>query len=99
MLDRLNQWLRNQDLICEFVVGTSEQHQVVFSWSQIWSMARLRVDGVQVLRRFDGFHFRTTRYQCLVGESEVHTVVIEITRVKEDLLFGIYMDGELVRQT
>jgi hypothetical protein len=57
------------DATFELAVGSSEKHQVVFDWAQFWGVAKIRVDGVEVLRERHVFGGRKTmRFEVPVGQ-------------------------------
>lgn len=68
-------------LALAFEVGHEEKHFVEFRWSQVLGLARIWVDGREVLRERHNFSLhRTRRYKVTVGDVEIHSVVIEKTR-------------------
>jgi hypothetical protein len=65
----------------EFSVGQTETHQIRFSWDQWRGEAKLVVDGQEALRdlreRHEFLSKRVKRFEISVGESEVHSVIVE----------------------
>jgi len=71
------------DVDFAFDVGESEHHHVAFHWGSFWGVARVSVDGIEVLRDRHTFGTRTEivrKYEVSVGTTEVHNVVIEKTK-------------------
>ena len=66
-----------------FEVGEAEKHQVTFHWDKWWGRLRIGVDDNDVIRQTAPLSFSwslTRRHEFAVGQSEVHAVVIELTR-------------------
>jgi hypothetical protein len=90
------------DVDFEFEVGVSERHLVSFHWDQMWGIARVCVDGVEIFRERHIFGFKKTRrYETTVGDSEAHAVVIEksmkpVAGGYRKQKFTIYVDDVLV---
>ena len=92
------------DIDFSFEVADSERHRVAFHWGQVWGKVQISVDGDLVVRRrytFRAGWSNTQKYEVTVGQSEVHSVVIEKT--KQRLLGGfrkqvcrVFVDGQLV---
>jgi hypothetical protein len=88
-----------------FDIGVTEKHHVRFRWGQWWGLARITVDGLEVLRERHNFGPSIRRYEVSVGESEVHSVVIEKVRPFNDIFAGfskmtfrLIVDGDLVAE-
>lgn len=64
-----------------FEVGTTEKHEVVYSWDQMWGRESLAVDGTRVLKTVQILSFRLVKVrQATVGENEKHQVRVEKRR-------------------
>jgi hypothetical protein len=90
------------DVEFEFDVGSSEKHHVSFAWGQAWGEASVNVDGREVLREKHPFGIKKIRrYEVPVGDSEVHSVVIEKQKpvlaggVRKQT-FRVLVDGDLL---
>ncbi|GIM98229.1 hypothetical protein [Paractinoplanes toevensis] len=88
----------------EFEVGTTERHQVVFSFNKFRGNLRITVDDVDVVRtvRLASIDL-VKRYDFVVGTSERHHVHIEKHRQRAFAGFRpqpvyAYVDGHLVAQ-
>ena len=65
----------------EFQVGTSEKHDVVFSFNKFWGNLATTVDGVPAVRNLRTVSVKLTEtYNLTVGVREVHEVRIEKDR-------------------
>ena len=65
----------------EFQVGTSEKHEVVFSFNKFWGNVAITVDGVPAVRDLRTVSVKLTKtYDVTVGVREVHQVRIEKDR-------------------
>lgn len=61
-----------------FYVGVQEQHLVEFSWDQFWGLAKIKVDGIEVIRKLHLFSMSLVQtYDFSVGFMERHNVRIE----------------------
>lgn len=95
-------WLVKLGHDVAFEVGREEKHHVEFRWGQFWGLARIWVDGVEVLHERHNFGLSLTRrYEVSVGDVEIHSVAIEKRRPrvnaglrKQTLL--VFVDGDLV---
>jgi hypothetical protein len=72
--------------VVKFEVGESEQHEVVYSWDQMWGSRSIKVDGkaIQKSRTVLSFSLKQMN-EFQVGVTEKHDVRIEKTR---QLLFA-----------
>ena len=86
-----------------FIVGTSERHQVDFSFDQMTGNLEIRVDGQTVVKDFRLFSLSLTkRYEFTVGNQERHQVVIEKKRKLflaglRPQQYRIFIDGALAQ--
>jgi hypothetical protein len=87
-----------------FVVGYQERHQVVWSFNKFWGVARIYVDGVQVLRKIEMFSVKLVKeYQIQVGQNETHVVMVTKER---KLFYGgfrpqicrVFVDGVFIME-
>lgn len=88
----------------QFEVGTTERHEVVYSWDQMWGRETLAVDGAQVLNTVKWFSLTLVRSrQVTVGTEEKHEVRVDKRR---ELFFAgfrpqfvtAYVDGQKVTE-
>ena len=86
-----------------FTVGTSEPHQVAFSFDQFIGKLEIKVDGETVVNDFRAFSLRLVeRYDLWVGVQEKHRVAIEKERRRfmagwRPQKYRVFIDGELVQ--
>jgi hypothetical protein len=88
--------------VVKFEVGESEQHEVVYSWDQMWGGCSITVDGTAIQRSRSILSFSLKQVnEFQVGVAEKHDVRIEKTR--HLLLAGFrpqriqaFVDGEQV---
>jgi hypothetical protein len=89
-------------MLFSFEVGERERHRVGFYFNQMWGNVKITVDDRVIQTDFKLFSFNLVkRYDLVVGDDEVHDVVIEHER---KLLFAglrpykyrAYVDGKLV---
>jgi hypothetical protein len=92
----------NLDVDFDFEAGEVEKHRVAFRWNQMWGVARITVDGDEVLheRHFWGFK-RIRQYTASFGKNEVHKLVIEKSLQMphggfRKQMFRVSVDGEVV---
>ncbi len=87
-----------------FESGTTERHQVRFTFSKFWGGLSISVDGVDVVRQVQMFSLDLVKsYEFVVGDQEQHVVKIEKHRKR--FLGGFwpqpvlaYVDGRLVAE-
>jgi hypothetical protein len=91
-------------MLFSFEVGQRERHRVEFYFNQMWGNVKITVDDRVVQTDFKMFSFNLVkRYDLVVGDEEVHDVVIEHER---KLLFAgfrpykyrAYVDGKLIHE-
>lgn len=86
-----------------FIVGTTEKHQVDFSFDQMIGNLEIRVDGQTAVKDFRMFSLSLTKlYEFTVGNQERHQVVIEKKRKLflaglRPQQYRILIDGTLVQ--
>jgi hypothetical protein len=87
-----------------FEVGTTQRHQVRFSFNKFWGNLRITVDDVDIVRtvRLASIDL-VKRYDFVVGTTEQHHVHIEKHRQRFFAGFRpqsvyAYVDGQLVAQ-
>jgi hypothetical protein len=87
-----------------FVVGTEEQHTVVFTFNKFWGNLSITVDGVSVANTVQFMSFNlVSSWDFVVGVTEQHAVRIEKHRALAFAGFRpqpvyAFVDGVLVAQ-
>ena len=101
---RLRYWRQGWKAGMDLLVGTSEVHQVSFSYDKWWGTARILVNQQQVLKKTEIFSFAITKsFDTTIGTTERHHVRFAKTR---QLFFGgfqpqtvqVFIDGQLATQ-
>lgn len=87
-----------------FECGTTERHQIRFSFNKFWGGLSITVDGTDIVRQVRLVSVSLVKtYEFVVGHQERHAVKIEKHR---KLLFAgfrpqrvlAYVDGQLVAE-
>jgi hypothetical protein len=87
-----------------FEAGTTERHQVRFTFNKFWGGLSISVDGVDVVRQVRMFSLGLVKsYEFVIGDQEQHVVKIE--KHRQRFFAGYrpqpvlaYVDGRLVAE-